>query len=63
MSPLAAIAVKAASLRYGRNVGPYASRVFAVRRMTALGCPAGASLRLYTLACQLAALEAAGYRA
>lgn len=55
MNPLAAISVKAATLRYRRNVGPYASRVYATSR----GCP----LRLYTLACQLAALDKAGYLA
>ena len=49
MNPLAAIAVKAASLRYQRNVGRFASWRYAETR----GCP----LRLYTLACQLAALE------
>lgn len=49
MNPLAEIAVKAATLRYQRNVGAYASRRYAETR----GCP----LRLYTLACQLAALE------
>ena len=49
MHPHAEIAIKAASLRYGKNIGRFASWRYAQTR----GCP----LRLYTLACQLAALE------
>ena len=44
MHPQAAIAIRAAQLRYRRNVGAYASRVYAVSR--------GVPLRLYVIACQ-----------
>lgn len=47
--PHAQIAVRAATLRYRRNVGRFASWRYAESR--------GCQLRLYTLACQLAALE------
>ena len=52
MNPLAEIAVKAATLRYRNNIGRFASWRYAEAR----GCP----LRLYTLACQLAALQRFG---
>lgn len=52
LHPHAALAVRAAHLRYAKNVGRFASWRFAQKR----GCP----LRIYTLACQLHALTSAG---
>lgn len=52
MTTIATIAIRAAQLRYRKNIGAYASRVYA----TARGCP----LRLYVIACQCEALAQAG---
>ena len=47
----AIIAIRAATLRYRNNIGAYSSRRYAEARLPA------SQMRLYFLACQLAALE------
>ena len=52
-NPQVAIAIRAADLRYRKNIGRHAAWQYAKAR----GCPMG----VYRLACQLTVLQDAGY--
>ena len=53
-NPKVQVAIRAAHLRYHKNIGRYAAWQYAKAR----GCPMG----IYRLACQLTVLQDAGYQ-